>query len=107
MAYNTSRITEADLVRPALEAAEGRTNGFISTSDLIDELTQKFQPTGEDAQILGDRSDTYFSQKVRNLISHRNEPHSFIHNGLAEYDPVNQGIKITDAGRKFLGVTGT
>lgn len=44
--------------------------GFISTSDLIAGLTRIMHPTGIDAKILSGRSDTYFSQKVRNLKSH-------------------------------------
>lgn len=45
-------------------------NGRISTSLLIDLLTRMMRPTGTDAEILYDRQDTYFSQKVRNLKSH-------------------------------------
>lgn len=107
MGHNTSRIRERDLVIPALEAAASRPNSFISTSDLIQELEQKFQPEGDDAQILKGRSDTYFSQKVRNLISHRESTTSFICNGYADYDETNEGIRITQAGRNLLNTTGT
>jgi hypothetical protein len=65
------RVRERDLVIPALRLAESRPGGFMSTSDLIAELAEIFNPTGLDAQILDGRQDTYFSQKVRNLISHR------------------------------------
>ena len=44
--------------------------GTISTTELIRLLTQIMKPQGLDAQILNNRSDTYFSQKVRNLKSH-------------------------------------
>lgn len=44
--------------------------GTISTTELIRLLTQIMKPQGLDAQILSNRSDTYFSQKVRNLKSH-------------------------------------
>lgn len=94
------RVTEAQLTVPTLELAELRPDGYISTSDLIVELGRIFHPSGQDAAILDSRSDTYFSQKVRNMISHRTTPGSFIAQGLAEY--TGDGIRITDAGRAFL-----
>ncbi len=45
-------------------------DGIITTSELISKLTQIMRPTGIDAEILAGRTDTYFSQKVRNLKSH-------------------------------------
>ena len=41
-------------------------NGF-RTSALITQLEDILKPQGVDAQILPNRKDTYFSQKVRNL----------------------------------------
>lgn len=64
------RITESQLVLPALYLMSKSDGGFISTSDLIAGLTRIMHPTGIDAEILSGRSDTYFSQKVRNLKSH-------------------------------------
>lgn len=64
------RITESQLVLPALYLMSKSVNGFVSTSDLISGLTEVLHPTGVDAEILSGRSDTYFSQKVRNLKSH-------------------------------------
>ena len=94
------RITETDLILPALRLAAARTNGEITTSTLIDELVTLFNPTGRDAEILADRNDTYFSQKVRNLVSHRKQPRSFVTNGYAEYS--DGGIRITQKGRQLL-----
>lgn len=65
-----ARITERQLVLPALYLMSKTKNGIIRTSDLITELTNALHPTGLDAEILEGRSDTYFSQKVRNLKSH-------------------------------------
>lgn len=96
------RIHEADLVIPALRLAAERSEGFISTSDLIRELAEIFNPTGRDNEIIQGRSDTYFTQKVRNLVSHRHSENSFIANGFAEYDSRRRGIRITDAGRRLL-----
>jgi hypothetical protein len=94
------RVRERDLIVPALSAAAVRADGFISTSDLIMELEAHFQPEGKDAEILDGRNDSHFSQKVRNLISHRTSSTSMFKMGYAEY--VNDGIRITDAGRAFL-----
>lgn len=65
-----TRITERQLILPALYLMSKADDGFISTSDLIAKLTTVMQPTGIDADILEGRNDTYFSQKVRNLKSH-------------------------------------
>ena len=43
----------------------------IRTSELIDRVREKMRPTGEDLEILDNRNDDKFSQKVRNLKSHR------------------------------------
>ncbi len=93
------RINERDLVVPALRAAVAR-GGSISTSQLIDALEAEFEPDGKDAEILDGRQDTHFSQKVRNLVSHRESSTSMFRKGYAEY--TGDGIRITDAGRMFL-----
>ncbi|HEX9789698.1 MAG TPA: hypothetical protein VGA60_03465 [Kiloniellales bacterium] len=95
-----ARITERELVIPALQLAASRPNGAISTAKLIDELTEVFHPEGQDAEILEGRNDTHFSQKVRNLISHREGQSTMFALGYAEY--TGDGIRITDAGRHFL-----
>jgi hypothetical protein len=95
-----SRIREKDVRIPALRAAAARKDGYISTSDLIRHLTDEFSPDGEDAEILDGRNDTKFSQIVRNLKSHKDTSTSIFTRGLAE--EVGDGIRITDAGRKYL-----
>ena len=64
------RITERELVVPSLYLMNKQLNGRISTRLLLNLLTRMMRPTGTDAEILYDRQDTYFSQKVRNLKSH-------------------------------------
>jgi hypothetical protein len=94
------RVRERNLIIPALRAAAARPGGVISTSDLIADLEAEFQPEGRDAEILADRQDSYFTQKVRNLVSHREASTSMFKHGYAEY--TGNGIRITDAGRAFL-----
>ena len=65
-----ARITESQLVLPALYLMYKSRDGIITTSELISKLTQIMRPTGMDAKVLAGRTDTYFSQKVRNLKSH-------------------------------------
>jgi hypothetical protein len=104
------RVREKDLLIPARRLAASRPNGFISTSDLIAELSEIFNPTGTDAQILEGRNDTHFSQKVRNLISHRDSGTSIIKKGYAEYvnvpSPADRGTRVTDKGRQLLAELG-
>lgn len=90
------RIEEKDLKLPALFLIEQK--GGISTSELIDELTEIFQPKGEDAKILESRSDTKFSQKVRNLVgSHRKT------NGMSKLVKRKDGkMYLTDKGFLYL-----
>lgn len=93
-------VTESELILPALWLMCHRHNGTISTSDLIKDLTNIIKPTGIDAKILSNRSDTYFSQKVRNLKSHN----TFEKKGYAR--GVDGGFQITESGRALVKATG-
>ena len=90
------RVSETELMLPALYFIN-REPG-ITTSRLKSLLVDLLKPTGKDAEIARNRSDTYFEQKVRNLVSHRTLQ------GYAEYSRVgNDGIHtITEVGRAFL-----
>lgn len=89
-------VTESELVLPALWLMDRKADGFINTSELIRELTNIIQPIGIDADILAGRNDTYFSQKVRNLKSHK----TFERNGYAVDVP--NGFRITEMGRMLI-----
>lgn len=90
------RIEEKSLILPTLYII--KRDGATSTSDLIKELTAVFNPTGEDAEILDGRHDTKFSQKVRNLKSHRATNSMDIYTSL---DSKGRYL-LTDAGEKHL-----
>lgn len=96
------RIRERDLIIPALRAAAASPAGEIHMTNLIDELTNEFQPQGEDAELIQGRNDSKFSQKVRNLVSHREGATSMFFKGYATYHAQSESISITDAGRDFL-----
>lgn len=88
--------SEPDLIIPALKLLRDHRDG-LDTSEIKDALTKIMKPTGHDLDILDGRTDTVFSQKVRNLIgSHRNLEGK----GLATFE--NGISKITDAGLTYL-----
>ena len=96
------RIRERDLIIPALRAAAAEPGGEIHMTKLIEILIDEFQPDGEDAAIIEGRNDSKFSQKVRNLVSHRETPTSMFARGYATHLAGTESIKITDLGNKFL-----
>ena len=92
------RVSEAELVLPALYFIS-REPG-VTTSRLKSLLVDLLKPTGKDAEVAKGRTDTYFEQKVRNLVSHR----TLQRLGFATYSRVdNDGVHtITEAGKDFL-----
>lgn len=90
------RIPEPELVIPTLELLYNAPNGELKTTEIIAALSAQFKPEGEDAEILDKRSDTKFSQKVRNLKSHK----TLVKAGLAT--EIYRGFKITAAGRRLI-----
>lgn len=62
--------SEEQLIIPALLELSLNPDG-MTTSMLIKALTENLKPEGADAEILFGRKDSRFSQKVRNLISHK------------------------------------
>jgi len=91
-----TRIPEPELVIPTLELLYSAPNGEMDTSDIIAALVRQFEPEGEDNEILAKRSDTKFTQKVRNLKSHK----TLLKAGLATH--TKKGFRITDAGRRLV-----
>jgi len=94
------RIGERDLILPTLWCLYNAENRTLSTTELQVLLRQIMQPIGEDLEILAGRSDDKFSQKVRNLRSHKTlESFDF-----ARYENRdNNGFwTITEKGEKIL-----
>ena len=90
------RISEPELVIPTLELLYDAPNGELSTEEIIRELEEYFLPGEEDAEILRNRSDSKFTQKVRNLKSHKTLERS----GYAEH--TSRGFRITAKGRELV-----
>jgi len=92
--------TENDLIIPTLNYLLLNKETGLKTSELIILLSNELEISGHDAEILSGRSDTYFSQKVRNLVSHR----TLENKGLATYERIGQdGLHtITNNGEKYL-----
>lgn len=96
------RIRESDLILPTLRILSSRADGFAKTSELIVELEAYFSPEGVDASLLEGRNDTHFSQKVRNLVSHREASTGLQRRGWAVYSHEDEGWTITNSGRQFV-----
>ncbi|MDP2731364.1 MAG: hypothetical protein Q8O55_12945 [Dehalococcoidales bacterium] len=94
-----SEYSESELVIPALKFMKDEKVG-VTTSSLIAHLIDVMQPSGHDMKILTGRSDTYFSQKVRNLKSHD----TITKKNLANYKSIGkQGLwTITQQGLDYL-----
>jgi len=94
-------IEEKELVLPALFLMEAF-GGSVTTTKIQSELFDILQPSGNDIKILAGRNDTHFSQKVRNLVSHRKLDRL----GYAVYTPKTKDkagfIQITPNGKKHL-----
>jgi predicted HNH restriction endonuclease len=94
------RITETDLILPTLYLVDNHPG--INTSGLITNLTDIFQPIGEDAKILKGRKDTKFSQIVRNLVAHHTideQGFDYVH---YEHREGNGYFTIKESGKNFL-----
>lgn len=86
-------ITEKELMVPALELIAEESQG-LTTTTLIMLLREKVKPQGDDIKKLKGRNDDSFSQKVRNLISHKT---------IFKYaDLVDEKLVINDEGLDFL-----
>lgn len=93
--------SERELDIPVLRLLRDNIGG-LTTTQLIEMLERQLQPTDHDADIITNRSDTYFSQKVRNLISHRESRTSLVSRELVTYDPARHLHKITSKGLDHL-----
>jgi predicted HNH restriction endonuclease len=87
----TDRIPEKALVMPSLLIMKEK-GGYVTTSELIEEIPKIISIRGEDLTILNSRRDNKFSQKVRNLKSHN----TLEELGLAKYE--KKKYKITKQG---------
>ena len=96
------QYTEADIRNEVLRELASSSTGSLTTTQLIEKLTARLNPTGKDNEILENRSDTHFSQKVRNVVSHREQSTSIFKQGLAYYESENGDgkISITEEGKE-------
>ena len=92
------RVSETELMLPALYFIN-REPG-ITTTRLKLLLVDLLKPTGKDAEIARSRTDTYFEQKVRNLVSHR----TLQKRGYALYNRAGRDgtHTLTEQGKGFL-----
>ena len=100
----SERYTEEEILCGALKLLDADVEGTMTTSELITALTSHFKPSGKDAMVIDGRSDTYFSQKVRNLVSHRDGNNGVVTRKLIIYDGTSRPgtLTITEIGRNYL-----
>lgn len=92
--------TETDLIIPALALLAEAGAAGLTTSEIIEKLTDGLELSEDDLRILSGRNDSHFSQQVRNLVSHK----TLTKKNLATYEAgtTSGRLRITDAGRTFL-----
>ena len=90
-----SNFSENEIIPFALSIIENHVEG-ITTSNLIIHLRELMKPDGDDLEILNNRNDDKFSQKVRNLKSHK----TLENKGYVKF--YNDKFFITDLGSDFL-----
>ena len=71
MHFIFEKVNDYNLIAPAINTIYSQNTQFVSTSKLIDCLRTVSLIPSEDKKILMNRSDDKFSQKIRNLISHK------------------------------------
>ncbi|CCV08703.1 hypothetical protein MESS2_780050 [Mesorhizobium metallidurans STM 2683] len=81
MAKKAGRIGEADISKDVIAIIDAEPNREISTTKLIRTLRQRIPLNAEDEEPLEGRQDDRFSQIVRNIKSHKDQPGNLIHDG--------------------------
>lgn len=93
-----TNYSESEIIPFALKVIKDNSSG-IDTQNLIKLLRKNMSPIGEDTIILANRSDDKFSQKVRNLRSHKTlEKKKLV-------KVIDNKFMITEAGLKYLDNT--
>lgn len=92
--------TESDLIIPVLSLLASKGVSGLTTTEIIRTLQETLELSEEDLEILRSRSDSHFSQQVRNLISHN----TLTSRGLATYSPgrPSGSLAITQSGLLYL-----
>ncbi|MDX8530117.1 hypothetical protein RFM41_00010 [Mesorhizobium sp. VK25A] len=81
MAKKPGRVGEADIGTAVLAIVDAQPGRQITTTRLIAELRDRIRLNAEDEEQLDGRNDDRFSQIVRNIKSHRNQPGNLIYEG--------------------------
>lgn len=89
---------EAELYVPAMRLLYEAPQQKMTTSELIAGMEEELKPTGTDAELLDGRNDSHFSQKVRNIVSHKGSPNNPIQRGFVQYLSDEKSLALTDKG---------
>lgn len=92
------RYTEKQIRKEIVRELRTTSDGRLTISELISRLSARLSPEGRDKDILKDRSDSYFSQKVRNTVSHRGQDTSLEQQQVASYSSAGESWNLTPYG---------
>lgn len=92
MAKKAGRIGEHDIRNAVLDIIKREPNREISTTKLIAELRNVVPLSPDDEARLDGRNDDRFSQIVRNIKSHKDQPGNLIHDG--HLIPIKGGFRM-------------
>jgi hypothetical protein len=98
------RTTERDMRIAALQVAASHPDGYVTTTELKEEIGKFVSLTDGDLSHSPTRNEPMYYQIVGNIVSHSVSSQSLFSQGYATY--TGDGIRITDTGREFLASTG-
>ena len=93
------RTLEVDILVPTLKGLA--IHGCMDQAARLKYLEGVMHLSPDDQEILAGRNDTYFSQIVRNQVSHREDEGNIVAEGYATYEK-SVGLCITAKGRSLI-----
>jgi hypothetical protein len=95
------RSNEQEISLAALRYLATTPHGEATIAEIKQHIPNFIDLTDGDREPSPTRAnEEMWEQQVRNIVSHRTSPDSFINDGLMSYRP--QHLSITDAGRAYL-----
>ena len=91
MAKKPGRVGEADISADVLAIIDAEPNREITTTKLVAEMRKRIPLGPGDQAILDGRKDDRFSQIVRNIKSHQDQPGNLVYEG--ELQVIPRGFK--------------
>lgn len=101
MPNKNGRSNEQEISLAALRYLATIPHGEAAIDEIKQHIPNFIQFTDADMEVSETRpNEMMWEQQVRNIVSHRTSPDSFINDGLMTYSPGH--LAITEAGRTYL-----